>query len=176
MQSNKFRFTSRNLLDLIKSAPLNQNCCRLIAYMTDDPFSQETSNRNGDTMIQPDINFDDLLYKQFIIGQVDTTIITDLQVKVFLHPHRGRFPVDRASSEEIFCLSIVFPHIYNLLRSVGYLRPELIAAEFFENIDRANGTGVQKVLVTEYVEFPLDIQNFGCLNCFFTISNSNINP
>ena len=176
IESTKFEHIGENLCSLLETGANSQRLLRLIAYNTDDPFSIETLDRNGNLMQQPDINFDDLLYSQIIIGLVDTTMVKDLQTKIFLHPHRGRFPIQNATSEETFILDIVFPHIYHVLRHQGNTRPELIASEFFKNIDRINidGAGIQKIYVTEYIESPLDIQNFGCLSCLFLVSNSNL--
>lgn len=181
IQSQKLHFIGRNLCALKNSMVNNQEMLRYIYYSSDNPLANEVLDENNTLIEQSDINFNDLYKKQIFFSNVNTKIVQDSKVFVFLHPHYGQFAINDPLSKEVFSLDVCFPldHYFiesNDIEKTG-VRPYFIGQYFFKDIDRNdNVTGIGQVFLNSYTEDILnDKKDFGIVKFLFIIRNSTIN-
>ena len=177
IQSNKLKWIGQNLISLLSIVSENSRLLRLIYYSTDDPYSLQTNDKNNTLINQPDVTLDDLMSNEnIILGDVDINILQTNKTLCFLHPYRGTFPKNNATSNDVYVLDVCYAYPNYVLKGLGELRPYSIGYEFFKNIDwQTNVSGIGKIFLDSYVQSKLDT-SYGCVSFLFTISNSNINP
>jgi hypothetical protein len=174
MESQKLKFIGKNLLDLLSIIGKNQNLLRLIYYNTDNPYINQLLDKNNNLVTQDNITLDTLMDKNIILGDVDINLLNNNDIKCFLHPYKGTFPIDKATSKDIFVFDVCYPYICYVLKSISEIRPYSIGYEFFKNIDRQNVSGIGKVFLDTYIQTKIDTVNYGCVSFLFSISNANV--
>jgi len=175
--SMKFKFLGENLRELSSAIKNNQSILRMIYYLTDDPLASETTDRNGNLVIQDDITSDIVNEKNNILFQHfdSNTIEKDSTVKVFINPIHGNLR-DLATNRNIFSIDFVIPNIYWELQGQCLIRPIEMASFLAEQIDNQNDiTGVGRLYIVEYKSDKLSgSDSYSYFTLFVQIDNSSI--
>lgn len=147
---------------------MNQNFLRYLTYLSDDPLAQQTYDRQGNLVNQPDIT-DIPIGDSVILTPFDSTIITDSRIRVFFSPFRGN--LSKALSDDIYELDIICPLTYFILQGSGEFRPFLIAYEVAQMLDNQyNIAGVSKIEVTDWRIFKASNTHVG-LSLLINVTN-----
>jgi hypothetical protein len=72
--SSKFKFLDNNLTKIVTALQSNQKLMKYLVYLTDDPLAQQTVDRAGKSVLQPDIHYS-LIDNYIILDDYDESVL-----------------------------------------------------------------------------------------------------
>jgi len=167
--SLKFKHIGSNTVKMLMPIISNQNFLRYLTYLSDDPLAQQTYDRNGQLVNQPDIQ-DIPINSSILLTPFDPTIITDLQIKVFFYPYSGN--LSNFIGTDVYEFIITCPIQFFILQGSGEYRNFLMAYEVAKMIDsKYEVVGVSKIEITNWKIFKASDTSVG-LSFLINVNNS----
>ena len=149
----------------------NQNFLRYITYLTDEPLSLQTYNRQGILVNQPNIT-EIPLGDSLLLTPYDPTVITDMRIKVLFSPLKG--DLSKSISEDIYEFIILYPVEYHVIQGSGEFRPFMIAYEISQSIDsQYEIAGVSKIEMSDWRMFKVN-DTYAGLSVWVNVSNGTL--
>lgn len=169
-QSFKFRYISKHALTLAEKIYSNQNILRYLSYLTDDPLSQETLNRKGELVVQPDITvlFED---SGISLEAYDKNIITEDRCYIFLTPAKGHLKAETNAGKITYIVDIITPYKFKILKGTNEYRDALIADEISRMIDGHRVTGFGDVEITDFATGKLQDGKYNYFTLYIEVGN-----
>jgi hypothetical protein len=159
----KFANMGQNVSNIAINLMNNQNLDRLICYLDDTPLDATKT----DIVVKSieDVNF--------ILTPLDISVVSELQLNLFIHPFSGSLKLAPLSTD-IIVIDIVCPYTFWTLKGQGELRPFLIASECAKALDGQNEiAGWGKINLYEWKEIKVNPKN-GCISLFLNVKNSTL--
>jgi len=158
--SFKFKHIENNLIKLLMLFIGNQNICKYIYYLNDDPLNNA------------DVSIDLINNGNIIVAPYNEKIIMEEKVIVFLNPLLGsldNYPLSTITYE----MDIVTPIDKWILSGLGQFRTFRIADEFSQLIDQQKVAGIKDVTITKFKIFKVN-DSFSGLSLLIDVNSSSM--
>ena len=148
IKSLKFKHIETNLLKLLILIINNQNVCKYIYYLDDDPLNN------------PDVSVNLIETRNIILTLFDEEILDNESIKVFINPFQGDLR-SQPLSNILYLIDIVIPNNKWVLHGLGQLRAYRIADEIAQMIDGQMVAGIGEVEIIDFKAFKVGSNHSG---------------
>ena len=162
--SLKFKNIEKDLITIITLIQSNQNICRYILYLDNDPLDTSKS----------DIT-DNLINSENIIPSIfDSTVTEFSEVKIYVYPKQGSLR-EKPLGDIYFNVDIIVPDDYWILAGLGQFRAFRIADEISMMIDgQSEIAGIGAINIVNFVSYKVSQTNYSGLSLRILINSCTL--
>lgn len=165
-ESQKFKYISRNTLELVNVMLTNQNLIKYIHYLDNTKHPLDSSN--------PPVSPRYIIDKNFKFVLFDNNIVTDKQVLIFFNPAINNYR-GTTLSIDTFIMDIVIPNKYWIIYNKNndmQLRAYEIAYEIAKVVDGKNITGIGDVEIVNAQTSRIGSKGISVMTIMIEVKNT----